>query len=362
MTEWMTSRRDVVLGLGAAAGLMACGRGAPGAGGERQGVALVGIGDLAQGQVIPAIRKSGSCRLAGLVSGSRDKLRDIGGRFDVPESAQYSYDDFDQIAANPDIDIVYILLPNAMHAEYAVRAAQAGKHVICEKPLAVSVPEGEAMIAASWTAGKYLAVAYRLQFSPHHREMLRLAREQVYGPVQLIQANIGFGIEDGDWRLRRELAGGGVLLEQGVYAVQAARSLNGHSPVEVQGHESKSDPKRYSEVEESAIWTMRFADGAIAHCAASYSMRMNRLWAGAADGYFGLEPAYTYDNLRGQSSGGKIDASQVNQFALQLDDFARCIRDGVPPELNSGEEGLRDLRIIEAIYQSIREGRPVTVA
>jgi hypothetical protein len=219
----------------------------------------------------------------------------------------------------------------------------------------------EAMIAASRSAGKYLAVAYRLQYSPHHREMVRLARERVYGPVQLMQANIGFGIEDDDWRLRRELAGGGVLLEQGVYAVQATRSLNGFPPVEVLGHESKSDAKRYAEVEESAVWTMRFPDGAIAHCGASYSMRMNRLWAGAAEGFFELEPAYTYDNLRGQSTGGKIDASQVNQFALQLDDFARFIRDGVPPVLNSGEEGLQDLRIIDAIYQSIREGRPVAV-
>jgi predicted dehydrogenase len=362
MSEWTTSRRDVLLGFGAAAGLMACGRGAPGAGGERLGVALVGIGDLAQGQIIPAIRQSGSCRLAGLVSGSRDKLRDLGDRFDVPENARYSYDDFDRIAANPDIDFVYILLPNAMHAEYAVRAAQAGKHVLCEKPLAVSVEEGEAMIAASRSAGKYLAVAYRLQYSPHHREMVRLAREQVYGPVRLVQANIGFGIEDDDWRLKRALAGGGVLLEQGVYAVQAARSLNGHSPVEVLGHVSKSDAKRFAEVEESAAWTMRFPDGAIAHCAASYSMRMNRLWAGAADGFFELEPAFTYDNLRGVTSDGKIDAAQVNQFALQLDDFAHGVQQEAPPDLNSGEEGLRDLRIIEAIYQSIREGRPVSVA
>src|SRR5688572_15175028 len=355
MTEWMTSRREVLLGIGAAASVMACGRGAPDGQGTKLGVALVGIGDLAQSQVIPAIRRTGRCRLAGLVSGGSDKLRDLGGRFDVAENALYSYDDFDRIAENPDIDIVYILLPNAMHAEFAVRAAQAGKHVLCEKPLAVTVAEGEAMIAASRTAGKYLAVAYRLQYSPHHREMVRLARDQVYGPVQLVQANIGFGIEDGDWRLKRKLAGGGVLLEQGVYAVQAARSLNGYPPVEVFAHESKSDPKRYAEVEESAHWTMRFPDGAIAHCAASYSMRMNRLWAGAAEGFFELEPAYTYDNLRGTSSGGKIDAAQVNQFALQLDDFARCVQQEAPPELNSGEQGLHDLRIIQAIYQSIRE-------
>ncbi len=353
------SRRDILIAMGGAAGLAACGSGSnSGAGGL--GVAVVGLGGLSLGQVVPALQKTEYCRLAGLVSSSRDKLRDIGSRHDVPEDAQFTYDEFDRIADNPDIDAVYIALPNALHAEYAIRAAEAGKHVLCEKPLAVSVDECNAMIAASNAAGTYLGVAYRLAFEPNHLEIIRLGREQAFGPVQIVRADIGFPIGD-DWRLNPQLAGGGVLLEQGIYAINAARQIFGEVPVDVTGHISGSNPERFVGVEESAFWTMRFPSSGIAQCAASYTVRMDRIWAGADGGFFGLEPAYIYDGLRGDSSSGSIKHGGHNQFVAMLDEFASRIQQNLPLGEIAAEEGLLDVRIIEAIYEAVREQRPIEV-
>jgi predicted dehydrogenase len=233
--------------------------------------------------------------------------------------------------------------------------------VLCEKPLAISVEQGTTVVARARAAARTLGVAYRTQYSPHHREFIRLAREQTFGVVECMRVGIGFGIDD-DWRLSRALAGGGVLLEQGVYAVNAARSVFGGSPAEVFAHQATSDPGRFSEVEESVIWTMRFANGEIAQCAASYSMPMNALWAGASSGAFELDPAFTYGTLEGSTSAGAIEAESVNQFVAQLEDVAGRIQSGTPLERNSGEEGLEDIRVIEAIYQSIRERRPIALS
>jgi predicted dehydrogenase len=354
------TRRDVLIAMGGAAGLAACGTGSS-PGGSGLGIAVVGLGGLSLGQVVPALQKTSYCHLAGLVSSGRDKLRDTGSRYGVPEDAQFTYDDFDRIADNPDIDAVYIALPNALHAEYAIRAAEAGKHVLCEKPLAVSADEANAMMAASSAAGTQLGVAYRLAFDPHHLELFRLGREQTFGPVQLVRADIGFPIED-DWRLNPELAGGGVLVEQGIYAINAARNIFGEAPVSVSGHFGGSNPQRFADVEESVFWTMDFAGGGVAQCAASYTVRMDRIRAEADGGFFGLEPAYIYDGLEGDSSSGSIRFRGHNQFVAMLDAFAGRIQQDQPLGEISAEQGLLDIRIIEAIYEAVREGRPVEIA
>jgi predicted dehydrogenase len=359
MQDNSITRRDILIAMGGAAGLAACGTASdPAAGGL--GVAIVGLGGLSLGQVVPALQKTDYCHLAGLVSSGREKLRDIGSRYDVSEDAQFTYDEFDRIADNPDIDAVYIALPNALHAEYAIRAAEAGKHVLCEKPLAVSVDECNAMIAASNSAGTYMGVAYRLAFDPNHLEIIRLGREQAFGPVQIVRADIGFPVGD-DWRLDPQLAGGGVLLEQGIYAINAARKIFGEIPIDVTGHISGSNPERFVGVEESAFWTMRFPGSGIAQCAASYTVRMDRIWAGAEAGYFGLEPAFVYEGLRGDSSSGSIRHRGHNQFVAMLDEFANRIQQKLPLGELAAEEGLLDVRIIEAIYDSVREKRPIEV-
>ncbi|MEJ7741040.1 MAG: Gfo/Idh/MocA family oxidoreductase [Chitinophagaceae bacterium] len=146
--------------------------------------------------------------------------------YDIPDSHIYNYENFDDIKDNPDIDIVYVVLPNALHAEFVVRAAKAGKHVICEKPMAVTVEECDTMIAACTDAGKMLSIGYRLHFDPHNREMVRLGNEQVFGPILKLRAENGMSDTDG-WRLNKELAGGGPLMDVGIYCVQGARYTTG---------------------------------------------------------------------------------------------------------------------------------------
>jgi len=360
--EQTISRRRVLAGVGATTALYACSRNALDAAKPKLGVAVVGIGGLSLSQIIPALRQTKRCYLAGLVSSDVAKLRDIGARNDVPRSGQFTYDEFDKIAENGDIDFVYIAVPNALHAEFAVRAARAGKHVFCEKPLAVSVGQCRTMISACKEAGTYLATAYRLQFEPHYLEMIRLAKEAVFGPVRIIQAEIGYPIGDSRWRLQRSLAGGGALIEMGIYAVQAARHLAGGEPSEVVGLSSTNDQDRFQDVEQSALWTMAFPSGVIAHCAASYSTGMDRLRVGAADGFFAMEPAYSYDGLRGTTSKGPMDMPQINQFTAEMDEFARCIQEQVPPTRGSGEEALHDVEIVTRIYASIAERRHISMA
>jgi predicted dehydrogenase len=360
------SRREALLGLGAAAGLAACGSG-PGSGANdyrKLGVAIAGVGGVVTRDVIPAIQRSKHCRLAGFVSSGAEKLRSLGKQFDVPESAQYTYEQFDRIADNRDIDIVYIALPNALHAEYTVRAARAGKHVLCEKPMAVTVEQCEQMIEACGRARRALAIAYRLHYSPHHQQLIRSVRENELGNLQIVRADIGYPLRgDGGWRLKRDLAGGGVLLEQGVYPVYSARTLMGADPVEVLGYETRSDGKRFAEVEETVSWSMRFANGAVAHCAASYTVPANRVWAGGSAGWFALDEAYSLDDIEASTHKGGVRIGQVDQFVLQLDNLSQLIQDGTAPGAGiSGMDGLRDVRIISAIYQSIRTAKVVQLS
>lgn len=360
MTE--VSRRDVIAGLGAAAGLAACG-GEKTTGTQRKlGIAVAGIGSVATRSVLPALQRSKYCRVAGLIDRKPDKMKAIGKQFDVPESAQYTFDRFDSIADNPDIDIVYIAVPNALHAQYAIRAARAGKHVLCEKPMAVTVAQCEEMIAACDQAGKLLAVAYRVHFSEHHQHMLRELRDHEVGRVQIIRASIGYPLKEGGWRLDRSLAGGGVLLEQGVYAVNSARTIVGEDPVEVFGYEMKSDPRRFAQVEESVSWSMRFANDAVAQCLSSYTVPENRIWAGGSAGWFELDKAYSLDDIRARSNKGDVSIREPDQFMRQVDHFSRLIQDGQRPGAGiSGADGLRDVRIITAIYESIRTQKVVAL-
>lgn len=353
-------RRDVLLGLGAAAGLAACGGSGSSRGDRKIGIAVVGIGGVSTRDVLPAIKKCAFTRLTGLVSSSTSKLRTTGERFDVPVSGQYTYDDFDRIADNSNIDLVYIALPNALHADYTIRAARAGKHVLCEKPMAVSVDECEAMIEACEKARKFLAIAYRLHYSPHHQEMIRSLRDQKFGRAQIIRANIGYPLKGtNSWHLKHALAGGGVLLEQGVYPVNTARLMVGQDPVEVLGYEIKSDP-RFAEVDETVCWSMRFANDTVAHCAASYTVPANHVWAGSSSGWFELDGAFSVGDISAQRSDGSVRIGQVDQFALQLDHVSRLILADQPPGAGiSAEDGLRDVRIIAAIYESIRNRKVV---
>jgi predicted dehydrogenase len=218
------------------------------------------------------------------------------------------------------------------------------------------------MIAACKTANRKLAIGYRCQFEPHHRECIRMAREKVFGDIKVIEAGFGFRIGDpNQWRLKKAMAGGGALMDVGIYALQACRYLTREEPNYVSATETKTDPVKFKEVDESIGWTMKFPSGIIANCSTNYIVNgINRYWVGAEKGWFGLDPAYSYSGITGRSSKAEISFPQIDQFAAEMDDFADCILNNRPSRV-PGEEGLRDLRVVEAVYQSIATGRAVTL-
>ena len=329
---------------------------------KKLGLALVGLGNYSNSQLAPALQETEQCYLAGIVTGTPAKAEEWKKKYNIPDKNVYSYDTFDQIADNPDIDIIYVVLPNAMHAEYTIRAAQAGKHVITEKPMEVSVAKCQQMIDACQQNNVKLAVGYRLHYEPYNQEMMRLGQEQVFGPVQSLAADFGFKIGDPDqWRLDHALAGGGALMDVGIYTIQGCCYTLGEEPVSVVAEEFKTDEQKFAEVDETIHFTLTFPSGLKAACKTSYNERYNRLRADAESGWFELSPAYDYGPLAGKTSEGPMDFPQMLEQARHMDAFAESIVQNTTIKA-TGEMGLRDMKIIEAIYRSIAEGsKEVTI-
>lgn len=332
------------------------------AGGRKLGVALVGLGSYATGQLGPALRQTKLCRLAGVVTGTPEKAARWAREFALPERSLYNYDTLPRIAENPDIDIIYIVTPPGLHAEHTIRAAQTGKHVICEKPMAISVAQCDAMIAACREAGVKFSIGYRLHFQPLHQEVKRLARDRDFGAFTRMEGGFGFHMMGHPWRLTQALGGGGPLMDVGIYVIQSACMAAGAAPIAVTAHEEpKQRPELFDEVEETIRFTLEFPDGARCEGRASYEEGYNRFRAEGDKGWVELEPAFSYRGLAGRTSRGPLpDAANFNQQAAQMDDFAACIlenRATVVP----GEMGRRDMQIITAIYESARTGRRVTL-
>ncbi|HMG66538.1 MAG TPA: Gfo/Idh/MocA family oxidoreductase, partial [Chitinophagaceae bacterium] len=282
---------------------------------KKLGVALVGLGNYSEGQLGPALKETRHCYLAGIVTGSDKKKEKWKNKYNLPDENIYGYNNFEAIKDNRDIDIVYIVLPNAMHAEYTIRAAGAGKHVICEKPMAISVEECDSMIAACKNAGVMLSIGYRLHFDPFNQEMMRLANEKVYGEVKMISASHGLSSAEG-WRLNKELSGGGPLVDVGIYCVNAGRYITNMEPVAVRAVEGQiKDKRKFNTIEESLTWTMEYENGIISRCSASYSEYGNHLHVDAENGWFEIAPAFSYSGLKGKTSDGKLDIIKNNHQA-----------------------------------------------
>jgi predicted dehydrogenase len=322
---------------------------------------VVGLGRISMEHFMPGTKLGQLGEITALVSGHPDKAKRVAEQYNVAESSIYSYENFDQIRDNPNIDAVYIALPNSMHAEYTIRAAQAGKHVLCEKPMAVSARECEQMIAASAKARRLLAIAYRLRFEPHNQELIRLARQQELGPIKTIQAAAGFAMkaDTGQWRLDKKLAGGGSLMDMGIYALQAARTISGEEPAVITAQQTLTDPKKFRGIDETIVFSLKFGSGVVAQCTSSYAADVNRFEVAAAGGRFGVDPAQWYHGIRGFRSDGKpLAFPDLDHFAAELDDLALCVRHGRSSRV-PGEEGLRDLRVIDAIYRAAETGREI---
>ncbi len=320
---------------------------------------IVALGRISMGQFMPGVMLSKTGRITALVSGHRAKAQHQAAVYDVPSSAIYSYESFDDIRHNEQIDAVYIALPNSMHAEYTIRAAQAGKHVLCEKPMATSLADCQAMIAACRKANVKLMIAYRCQYHPSHLKAIELIRTGAVGRVQAIESAFGFNIQRSDWRLNRKLAGGGPLVDVGIYSLNAARYLTGENPADIKGYASVIDHDgRFTQVEESDGWTMRFPSGIVASCNTSYGAQMNGYFrVHASQGWIYMDGFnYSGMHLTAQLASGKsLDLPDPipapRQFTAEADYFADCVWNNREPKTD-GEEGLRDMTAISRIYES----------
>lgn len=325
---------------------------------KRMGVALVGLGKYATNQLAPALQETKNCYLAGIVTGTPSKIPTWKEKYNIPEKNIYNYDNFDEIANNEDIDVIYIVLPNGMHAEYVVRAATAKKHVICEKPMATSVEDAERMIKACKDNGVGLAVGYRLHYDPFHRKVMELGQNEVYGKVKSITAKDSSEMT-GDpnvWRLDKKLAGGGPLMDLGIYCVQGAIYTMGKSPVAITAKFGEvTRPKYFKEVEQSISWQMEFEDGVIADCNTSYAVDENVLEGKAEKGWWKVSPAWAYEGKSGVTSQGPMKLPNIYEQVAQMDAQVQNFINKETP-ITSGEMGLRDVKILMAIYESAENG------
>ena len=339
--------------------------------GQRIGFAVAGLGRLSLEEILPSFGVTCVARLTALISGSPDKAGAVGEQYGVSPQSRYGLDQWHRLADNPDIHAVYIVTPNGLHREHVLAAAEAGKHVLCEKPMANSAAEARDMIAACKASGVKLMIAYRCQYEPFNRHAIDLVRSGQYGTPRIIEAcNTQVQGPANQWRLNAGLAGGGVLPDIGLYCLNGARAVTGEEPVEVFARiQSDSSDPRFAEVEDTIAFMLRFPSGAIAQCAASYSAHESKdMRIRLSDAWLDISNAFAYrgQSLRMGRRSGDLEAidmimvGEKNQFALEIDHFADCLRTGRTPR-TPGEEGLQDHLLMEALYQSAHTGQPITL-
>ncbi len=329
---------------------------------RKLGIALVGLGSYSKNQLAPALQQTQYCRLAGVVTGTPAKADEWMKKYDIPKANVYDYKTFDRIADNKDIDVVYVVLPNSMHPEYVIRAAQAGKQVICEKPMAITEKECQTMMDACNKANVQLAIGYRLHYEPFTKEVIRLGQEKVFGPIKFVEASDGFRIGDpSQWRMKKAMAGGGPLMDVGIYAVNAARYVTGEEPISVTAQFApKTEPEKFKDVEETLFWQFTFPSGAVSNSTTSYTSGIERLYAACEKGWFELSPAFGYGPLKGRTSKGPIEQPVVNHQAMHLDGVCKDLLDGKKlPDHVTGAEGKRDVRLLQAIYRAAETGKKI---
>jgi predicted dehydrogenase len=335
--------------------------------GKKLGWAIVGLGILSTYEILPAFAKCEKSKPVALVSGHPDKANKLAARYGINPKNIYNYQNYDSLKDNPEVDIIYIVLPNSMHAEYTIRGFQAGKHVLTEKPMANTPADCQAMIDAGRKAGKKLMVAYRCRYEPYNVEAIRMARSGELGPTQVILADAGWNATNPDqWRLKKDLAGGGSLMDIGIYALNASRYLSGEEPSEVNAmiYSTPGDP-RFKEVEETVNFQLRFPSGVIANCTSSYGyFPTSHYRVIGTQGWLDMDPATWYSGLR-MRVGRKYEIEEKellakDHFALEMDHMSGCVMEYKDP-LTPGEEGLRDIKLMMAIYEAAATGKTVKV-
>ncbi len=325
-------------------------------------VAIMGLGSYGT-RVAEAMRSSKKAKLVGVISGTPSKVKAWQSKYNIPEKNCYTYENFDMLKDNPDIDAVYIITPNALHRSQCIRVAQAGKHVICEKPMAINAQEGQEMVDACKKANVKLLIGYRMHFEAKTLEIIRMRNAGEFGKVLFFQGLSGFIIGDPkQWRLNKELSGGGAMMDIGIYSVNGARYMIGEEPTWVTAQETKTDPVKFMEgLDETIQFQFGFPSGAVASCLSTYSMNnLDRFFLNGDKGFAEMQPSTGYGPIIGRTNKGELKYEHITHQTVQMDEMSDIILKNKKPIVPvDGEEGLKDMKIVDAIYLAAKTGKRI---
>jgi glucose-fructose oxidoreductase len=326
---------------------------------EKLGVALIGLGNYSTSRLAPGLQQTEHCELRGIVTGSPEKIPVWQERYGIPDQNVYNYGNMHQVANNDDIDIMYVVTPPGLHAEYSIISANAGKHVWCEKPMAMNVEECQAIINAARSNRVQLTIGYRMQHEPNTQTIIRYGEENTYGAITEIRTGAGYSGAHRDpdnWRRIAHL-GGGALYDMGVYPINGARYANGIEPIAVRGRQWSDREQMYSDVDEFTEFELLFPDDITAYGETSFGKSTNYLDVDCTDGWYRLRPFQSYSGVQGETSDGtQLPPDPNHQQARQMDNDALAIKENRSP-IAPGEDGLEDIRIVTAIMESSRRNQ-----
>jgi predicted dehydrogenase len=327
-------------------------------------VAIMGLGSYGT-RVAEAIQACTKAKLVGVISGTPSKVKDWQSKYGIPVKNCYNYENFDNIKSNPDIDAVYVITPNGLHHDQVIRVAKAGKHAICEKPMAVNAREGQEMVDACKKANVKLLVGYRMHFEPKTLEVIRMRKAGDFGKVLFFQGLCGFTIGDpSQWRLNKQLSGGGSIMDIGIYAINGARYMTGEEPFWVTAQETRTDHVKFKEgVDETIQFQFGFPGGATASCLSTYNMNnLDRFFLNGEKGFAELQPSTGYGPIMGRTNKGELTQPITVHQTVQMDEMAAIIFHNKQPVVPiDGEEAVKDLKIIDAIYLAAKTGKKVEI-
>jgi len=331
-----------------------------GAPNKKVGWAILGLGGYALNQILPNMKFCQHGAPVALISGSPDKAKATAAAYGIKESMIFNYDNMDRIKDVAEIDVVYVITPPGTHRDFTIRALQAGKHVCCEKPMASSAKDCEAMIAATKRAKRLLQIGYRCHFEPNNLEAMRICRAGEIGQIRTIRSDHAFTMGwDNGWHSKKGLGGFGAISEIGIYSINALCYLAGEDPIEIFGTRDKVKADRFKDVEDVNHFNLKFPGGAQGVGMTGYSWNANNFRAYGDRGQIDAEPATGYGGHNFRKNGQPFRVEPANMWALQMDDLSRAILDSSRILKTPGEMGLRDIRIIEAVLQSADTGKSV---
>ena len=327
-------------------------------------VAIMGLGSYGT-RVAEAMVDCKAAKLVGVISGTPSKVKTWQEKYGIPDKNCYNYENFDGIKNNPDIDAVYVITPNGLHKDQVIRVAKAGKHAICEKPMAVNAKDARETVDACKKANVKLLIGYRMHLEANTLEIIRLRKAGEFGKIYFFQGLSGFRIGDPtQWRLNKKLAGGGAMMDIGIYSINGARYMVGEEPVWVTAQETKTDPVKFKEgVDETIQFQMGFPSGAVASCLSTYAVsNLDRFFLDGDKGFAEMLPSTGYGPIKAKTHKGDLNFPHITHQTVQMDEFSAIILNGKSPVVPvDGEEGYKDMVIIDAIFEAAKTGKKIPI-